>query len=103
MWSQEREDEETHLLPQLQHLEALEVVELPPLLELGALLCPSALLELGVHLGLLPLPLNGTDTAGTGKLGDHDGSEGNVGEGGGMTGDGALLGGSINEDLESRE
>lgn len=94
---------ETDLLPQLQNLEALEVVELPPLLELNALLCPGALVELGVHLGLLPLLLEGTDTASTGKLVDHDRSKGDVGESSGVTGDGALLGGSINEHLEIRK
>lgn len=89
----------THLLPQLQDLEPLEVVQLPPLLERSALLGPGALVELLLDLVLLPLLRNVTDTGGAGQLGDDDRSEGELGEGNFLTGDGGLLGGTINKDL----
>jgi hypothetical protein len=89
----------THLLPQLHDLEPLEVVQLPPLLERSALLGPGALVELLLDLVLLPLLRNVADTGGAGQLGDDDGGEGELGEGDFLTGDGGLLGGTINKDL----
>lgn len=89
----------TYLLPQLHDLEPLEVVQLPPLLERSALLGPSALVELLLDLVLLPLLRDVADTGGTGQLGDNDGGEGELGEGDFLTGDGGLLGGTIDKDL----
>ncbi len=89
----------TYLLPQLQNLEPLEVVQLPPLLERSALLGPGAFVELLLDLVLLPLLRNVADTGGAGQLGDDDGGEGELGEGDFLTGDGGLLGGTINKDL----
>lgn len=91
--------EVTHLLPQLHDLEPLEVVQLPPLLERSALLGPGALVELLLDLVLLPLLRNVADTGGTGQLGDDDRGERELGEGDFLTGNGGLLGGTINKDL----
>ena len=88
-----------YLLPQLQDLEPLEVVQLPPLLERSALLGPGALVELLLDLVLLPLLRNESNTGGAGQLGDDDGGEGELGEGNLLTGDGGLLGGTIDKDL----
>ena len=91
----------THLLPQLQNLEPLEVIELPPLLELSALLCPGGLLELGVHLRLLPCLLQSADTGSAGELGDDDRGKRNLGESCGVSGHDAGLRGSVNEHLDN--
>ena len=93
------EQQITYLLPQLHDLEPLEVVQLPPLLERSALLGPGALVELLLDLVLLPLLRNVADTGGAGQLRDDDGGEGELGEGDFLTGDGGLLGGTINKDL----
>lgn len=89
----------TYLLPQLQDLEPLEVVQLPPLLERSALLGPGALVELLLDLVLLPLLRNVADTGGAGKLGNDDGGKGELGKSDFLTGDGCLLGGTIDKDL----
>lgn len=89
----------THLLPELHDLETLEVVELPALVELLALLGPGACVECLLDLLLRPLLLDESTAGGTGQLGEDDGCEGKVGESGGVTGDGGLLGGAIDEHL----
>ena len=91
--------QETYLLPQLHDLEPLKVVQLPPLLHRSALLGPGALVELLLDLVLLPLLRNVSNTGGAGQLGDDDGGEGELGEGNLLTGDGGLLGGTIDKDL----
>ena len=48
---------------------------------------------------LLPLLCDVTDTAGTGKLGDDDGCEGEFGKSDLLAGDGGLLGRTIDENL----
>ena len=48
---------------------------------------------------LLPLLRNVSNTGGAGQLGDDDGGEGELGEGNLLTGDGGLLGGTIDKDL----
>jgi hypothetical protein len=77
----------TNLLPELHDLESLKVVELLPLLVLGALLCPCGLCPLLVHLGLCPCRLDGADSGSAGKLGENDRGEGEVGESCGVAGD----------------
>ena len=89
----------TYLLPHLHDLEALKVVESPPLLHGRTLLCPCALVELLLDLVLLPLLRNVTDTAGAGKLGNDDRCEGEFGKGDLLAGDGGLLGRTIDENL----
>ena len=89
----------TYLLPHLHDLEALKVVQSPPLLHSRTLLGPCALVELLLDLVLLPLLRNVADTGGAGQLGDDDGGEGELGEGDFLTGNGRLLGGTINKDL----
>ena len=89
----------THLLPDLHDLEALKVGELPPLLELSTLLGPAALCPLLLNLVLLPLLCDKATSGGAGQLGDDDGGEGELGEGNLLTGDGGLLGGTIDKDL----
>jgi hypothetical protein len=93
----------THLLPELHNLEALEVVELLPLLELGALLGPGALGPLLVNLLLLPLLGNETTSGSAGKLGDDDRGERHLGKGDCVAWDGCVLGRTVNEHLASCE
>jgi len=89
----------TYLLPHLHDLEALKVVEAPPLLHRRALLGPCAVVELLVDLGLLPLLRDVTDTACAGQLGDDDGCEGELCEGNLLAGNGGVLGGTIDKHL----
>jgi hypothetical protein len=89
----------THLLPELHDLEALEVVELLPLLELGALLGPGALGPLLVNLLLLPLLGNETTSGSAGKLGDDDRGKRHLGECDCVARDGCILGGTVNKHL----
>ena len=93
----------THLLPELQDLEALEVVELPPLLELSALLGPAALGPLLLDLVLLPLLCDKATSGGAGQLGNDDGGEGHLGEGNSLARHGGVLGGTVDKHLISCE
>lgn len=93
----------THLLPELHDLEALKVGELPPLVELDALLGPGALGPLLVDTLLLPLLGNETTSGTAGKLGNDDGGERHLGEGDCVAGDGGVLGGTVNKHLTSCE
>jgi hypothetical protein len=81
----------TYLLPHLHDLEALKVVQSPPLLHSRTLLGPCALIELLLDLVLLPLLCDVTDTAGTGQLGDDNGCEGQFGERDFLARDGGLV------------
>jgi hypothetical protein len=98
---QQQRTQATYLLPHLHDLESLKVVQSPPLLHRRALLSPCALIELLLNLVLLPLLCDVADTAGTGKLGDDDGSEGELGERDLLAGDESLLGGTIDKHLWS--
>lgn len=89
----------THLLPQLHDLESLEVVQLPPLLELGALLGPRALRVLVINLVLFPLGLDESVTGSAREFRDDDRCEGKVAERGRLSWDGSLRRWSINEHL----
>jgi len=89
----------TDLLPQLQDLESLKVVELLPLLVLSALLCPCGLRPLLVHLSLRPCRLDGADSSAAGELGENDRGERQVGEGCGLARDTAVLRGAVNQHL----
>lgn len=91
--------EQTYLLPELHDLEALKVVQASPLLDGCALLCPRALVELLLDLGLLPLLRNVADTGGARQLGDDNRGEGEFGERNFLAGNGGLLGGTINKHL----
>jgi hypothetical protein len=91
--------ESTYLLPHLHDLEALKVVESPPLGKGRALLGPRALVELLLDLVLLPLLRDVADTALAGKLGDDNGCQGEFRKRNFLAGDGGLLGGTIDEDL----
>lgn len=94
-----RECRATYLLPHLHDLEPLEVVQSSPLLHRCALLGPCALIELLLDLGLFPLLRNVTYTGGTGELGDDNGGEGELCECDLLSGNGGLLGGTINKHL----
>ena len=91
----------THLLPEAHDLEALEVVEVPPLGLLSALLGVVAVVELALDLLGLELLLEGDSASATGELLDDEAGERQAGERGGVTGDRGLDGGSgtLNEDL----
>ena len=91
----------TNLLPEAHDLEALEVVEVPPLGLLSALLGVVAVVELALDLLGLELLLEGDSASATGELLDNEAGEGQVGERSGVAGDGGLDGGSgtLNEDL----
>lgn len=89
----------TYLLPQLHDLEALEVIQAPPLGNRRAFLGPSAVVELLLDLVLFPLLRDVADTAGAGELGNDDGCEGEFCECHLLTGDGGLLGGTIEKHL----
>jgi len=67
-------------------IEALEVVDLSPLLHSFALLCPRRILPLGDGTLLLKVLLEDTSPYGAGELGDLQGSEGQVAIGEGMAG-----------------
>lgn len=95
--------EMTYLLPELQDLEALKVIELLPLLVLSALLCPAAFRPLAVHFRLFPCLLHSANSGAAGKLGENNRGERQVSEGCGVSGNGAILGGSVNEHLPYRE
>ena len=92
---------QTHLLPEAHDLEALEVVEVSPLVLLSALLGVVAVVELALDLLGLELLLEGDSASATGELLDNEAGEGQVGERSGVAGDGGLDGGSgtLNEDL----
>ena len=81
----------TYLLPHLHDLEALKVVQSPPLLHSRTLLGPCALVELLLDLVLLPLLRDVADTAGAGKLGDDNGCQRQLGERDFLAGNGGLL------------
>ena len=81
----------TYLLPHLHDLEALKVVQSPPLLHSRTLLGPCALVELLLDLVLLPLLRDVADTAGAGKLGDDNGCQRQLGERDILAGNGGLL------------
>jgi hypothetical protein len=89
----------TYLLPHLHDLEALKVVQSPPLGDGCALLGPCALVELVLDLVLFPLLCDVTDTALAGELGDDDGRKGEFCERDLLAGHRRLLGGAIDEDL----
>ena len=91
----------THLLPQLHDIEALEVVELLPLLELNTLLGPVVLRPLLLNLVLLPLLCDKAAAGAAGKLGNDDRSEGDLGERDGLARDWGFLGGTVDEHLTS--
>ena len=82
----------THLFPQLHDLETIKVIELPPLLELSAALCPVAGSKLGLNLLLLPQLPDGSVTSGAGKAGKDNGGERKVRELGGVAGHDLFLG-----------
>lgn len=89
----------TYLLPHLHDLESLKVVQASPLLHRCALLGPCALVELLLNLGLFPLLRDVADTGGAGQLGDDDRCEGELRKRDLLSGDGGLLGGTINKHL----
>lgn len=89
----------SYLLPHLHDLEPLKVVQSPPLLERRALLGPCALVELLLDLVLFPLLRNVADTGGARKLGDDDGGKGELCKRNLLSGNGGLLGGTINKHL----
>ena len=92
---------QTHLLPEAHDLEALEVVEVPPLDGLFTLLGVVAVVELALNLLGLELLLEGDSAGATGKLLDNEAGERQVRERSGVAGDRGLDGGSgtLNEDL----
>ena len=89
----------TYLLPHLHDLEALKVVQSPPLLHSRTLLGPCALVELLLDLVLLPLLRDVANTGGAGQLGDDDGCKREFGKRDFLARDGGLLRGTIDEDL----
>jgi hypothetical protein len=91
----------TNLLPEAHDLEALEVVEVPPLGLLSALLGVVAVVELALDLLGVPLLLEGGSASSTGELLNNEASERDARERGGVAGDRGLDGGSgtLNEDL----
>jgi hypothetical protein len=89
----------SYLLPHLHDLEPLEIVQTPPLLHGRTLLGPCAVVELLVYLRLLPLLSDVADTGRAGQLGDDDGEEGELCERNLLSGNGRLLGGTIDEHL----
>ena len=86
------------LLPQLHNFEPLEVVQLPPCLELSTLLCPGARGELLVDLVSLPLLLDNANAGSTGELRNDNRGEGEVGERSSVSGNGSIRGRAVNED-----
>jgi hypothetical protein len=92
---------QTHLLPEAHDLEALEVVEVSPLVLLSTLLGVVGVVELALDLLGLELLLEGDSASATGELLDDEAGERQAGERGGVTGDRGLDGGSgtLNEDL----
>ena len=94
-------DLESLLLPQPQDLEPLKVCEFPSPGAASPALGPCALGPLLVDVGGLPLLLDGAGASCERDLGDDDVSEGDVSEGGGVTGDeaGLVCGGTVDEDL----
>lgn len=93
----------TDLLPELHDLEALEVGELPPLLELSTFLGPAALCPLLLNLMLLPLLCDKATSGGAGQLGNDNRGEGHLGEGDGLARHGGVLGGTVDKHLISSE
>jgi hypothetical protein len=91
----------TDLLPEAHDLEALEVVQVPPLGGLLTLLGEVAVVELALDLLGLPLLLQGDGAGSAGELLENEAGERQNRERGGVAGDGGLNGGSgtLNKDL----
>lgn len=91
----------TNLLPEAHNLEALEVAEVSPGGDLGALLGVVAAVELLLDLLGLPLLLERGGASSARKLLEDEAGERQVGEGLGVAGDNSLGGGggTIDKDL----
>lgn len=94
----------TYLLLQSHNLEALEVGQVLPPLNLGSLLGPAGLSPLAINVLLLPQLLNSASAGTAGGLGDDEGREGGVVKVQRVTRDNlVLLGrGTIDQHLQSQ-
>lgn len=93
---------ESSLLLESQNLEAVEVGQVLPPLDLLALLGPVALLPLGVDLVLLPKLLDGTVSGATDEAFNDELGEQALGQGNGLSGDSQsrVGGGAVDENLQ---